>query len=118
MLKPSFGVTQAEIAARFPNPEKVSISARSTLVLEGDITIESLSLDGALKLTVAPGSSLTVSLGKVINAGCKYSPVSQDDMSVPEKYRIRGYKTIRNEMCTFEYDGDAAHTLKGDLGLD
>ena len=116
MLKPSFGVTQAEIAARFPSPEKVSISARSTLVLEGDIVIEALTLDGALELSVAPGASLTVNCDAVVNAGCSYEPVSQDDASVPEKYRIRGYKISKNGMCSMKYGGEAAHVLKGSLG--
>ena len=113
VLKPSFGVTQAEIASRFPSPEKVSISSRSTLVLSGDITIESLTLDGALELFVEPGASLTVSDVKVVNAGCTYNPVSADDESVQERFRIRGYRMGRNEVCSMHYGGSTSHVLSG-----
>ncbi|EPY43103.1 UDP-sugar pyrophosphorylase [Angomonas deanei] len=35
----------------FPTPEKVKLTAKSTLVLEGKVRVESLTLDGALKIT-------------------------------------------------------------------
>jgi len=50
VLTPQFGVTVAELSTRFPSPENVSISSKSTLVLDGDITVESLELDGTLKI--------------------------------------------------------------------
>ena len=43
-----FASSAAELRARFPNPERVRISSRSSLVVLGNVTIHSLDLDGSL----------------------------------------------------------------------
>ncbi len=60
VFHPSFAVLPGEVRERFPAPSRVSISARSSLVVSGDVIIESLQLDGALFLSAVPGTRLYV----------------------------------------------------------
>lgn len=55
VLSPSFAVFYSELRSRFATPSKVSITARSTLVIKGkgEVTIERLVLDGALEIEVS-----------------------------------------------------------------
>ncbi|CAK9030141.1 UDP-sugar pyrophosphorylase (UDP-galactose/glucose pyrophosphorylase) (UGGPase) [Durusdinium trenchii] len=97
VLTPAFGVTVKEIRDRFPSPDKVSISERSSLVLDGDIVVESLDLDGDLRITAAPGAKVVVKNLTVKNQGVEWVPVDFDDQSVDEAMRIRGYVKKENE---------------------
>lgn len=60
VMDPSTAIFPCEIQDCFPTPEKVKISARSTLILEGDVKVYGLNLDGALHLTAVPGTRLSV----------------------------------------------------------
>lgn len=57
-----FGSSAAEFQARFPTPERVKISARSVLIIKGNVTIHSLDLDGTL-IVDASGAGSTYQLG-------------------------------------------------------
>lgn len=50
-------------------PEKVKITGRSSLVLAGDVTIESLELDGALEVVAEPGTQAHIKRLVVRNDG-------------------------------------------------
>jgi len=91
VLHPSFAVLPSEVSARFPTPSLVSISANSTLVVEGDVVIYSLALDGALFLKAPPGSRLIVRAAgnPVVNKGHVLAPFTE---STPEVDAMRGYK--------------------------
>ena len=41
----------------YPSPKFVSVTERSTLIVEGDVTVKSLQLDGGLVVKCAPGAS-------------------------------------------------------------
>ena len=69
VLHPSFGTTVKELEGRFPTPGAVKITANSTLVVEGDVTIKSLDLDGALVIRAAPGAAVVVNSCVVKNEG-------------------------------------------------
>lgn len=71
VFHPSFAVFPSEIAARIPYPRKIKISGKSSLVVEGNVTLESLDLDGALRLVAPPGSTLIVRAGvnRIVNSG-------------------------------------------------
>jgi UDP-sugar pyrophosphorylase len=101
VLKPSFVSAPAEYKAKFPYPEKVRISARSTLVVDGSgVTIEQLDLDGALVLKCADGKSLTVNKSEPItNAGWVRV---KDENSSDEIIKMRGYRLERLETETIE----------------
>lgn len=59
VLDQAMTTTLDRLRSHFPTPEKVKISARSTLIVEGSVVIESLNLDGALVLTADPSSSIS-----------------------------------------------------------
>ena len=83
-----------EIRSRFPSPDKVSISARSTLVLEGNVTIHSLTLDGALRVSASEGAEIEVEALTCVNKGWEFVPVEASD---EEALQIRGYKKKEHE---------------------
>ncbi|GAB5360512.1 hypothetical protein AAMO2058_000634700 [Amorphochlora amoebiformis] len=87
----SFAPSLTDLKARFPNPGAVSISDKSSLVLEGDITIKSLDLDGALQVIASPGAKVTIEESKVQNDGHEFKEIDVSDTSIDEKFRIRGY---------------------------
>jgi UDP-sugar pyrophosphorylase len=93
VLHPSFAIYASELTSRFPTPERVSISSRSSLVVSGNVIIESLSLDGALLLEAGPGSVLLVRAGhhKIINEGLQISAASVSK----EIIAMRGYVFIK-----------------------
>jgi len=105
VLKPSFAVCPAEYTSRFPNPSKVIISGRSSLVIEGNVTIESLTLDGALTIECEDGASGVISELSVKNKGWEKMEDITD--SSPEYIRIRGYKMkkIETRQIVFKKDG-------------
>uniref|UniRef100_A0A7S3YN92 UTP-monosaccharide-1-phosphate uridylyltransferase n=1 Tax=Lotharella globosa TaxID=91324 RepID=A0A7S3YN92_9EUKA len=90
-LSPSFASTMQQLKSRFPTPDKVKISATSTLVLDGDVTIKNLELDGALIVVAQPGAQVVVDETKVANKGHGWTMVKGDDKEVDEMFRIRGY---------------------------
>ncbi|KAJ1410383.1 udp-n-acetylglucosamine diphosphorylase, partial [Ochromonadaceae sp. CCMP2298] len=60
VLHPGFAMYAHEIEEKFPNPERVVLTANSTLVVEGGVVVQSLYLDGSLKVTAAHGSAIIV----------------------------------------------------------
>ena len=92
VLLPNVGTTSAEIRSKFPSPADVSISATSSLVLNGrGIVVKSLQLDGAMVVNAVDGANVRVEGCVENNAGWAFTPVAFDDAAHDEKYRIRGY---------------------------
>lgn len=60
IFDPSFVLFPCELAKRFPRPDRVRITARSTLVVEGDVLFEALLLNGSLRAIAGEGSKLIV----------------------------------------------------------
>merc|ERR1712154_592702 len=89
MGQPSFGVTLTEIKSHIKG--KVSVSPKSTLVLDGDIDLYNVDLDGALIIKSVPGSKVTIKNLTVKNEGWGFKEIDPDDESVDQRYRIRGY---------------------------
>lgn len=114
VLFPDFVCCPAECKAAFPTPEKVQISARSSLVVKGSgVVIESLDLDGALVIECEEGATGVIRDLKVINAGWVLDPVA----SAPnEIIAMRGYKIAKNESkrIVFQKDG----IIEGDYDPD
>jgi hypothetical protein len=73
VFQPSFAIFPADLEARFPTPKQIQISPRSTLVIEGDVVVEGLWLDGYLSIKAVPGTKIIVRAGQnsggVVNAG-------------------------------------------------
>ncbi len=95
ILRPSFALTLADVKARVRGGE---ISGDSTLILEGDVTLENL--------TVPDGASVKISAEKdipfvmrdftaTVGPGFQIVPLTDSEMAspdVPEYLRIRGYR--------------------------
>jgi hypothetical protein len=67
---------------------------RSSLLIDGDVTIHSLELDGALKLYAPPGAKLIVRRLVVTNRGSVLRELSEAELAddgTPEVSRLRGY---------------------------
>jgi hypothetical protein len=93
VLKPDFVCCPAEYAAKFPFPNAVNISARSTLILRGSgVVIESLDLDGCLVIDYRNGEKVVITDKVVQNAG--WVKV-KDAKSKDEIIRMRGYHIER-----------------------
>ena len=73
----------------FPYPTKVNITARSTLILHGEVVITALQLDGALKLSADSGAMLLMK-GKTLikNAGYELKQLSPAEL---EKASVTTY---------------------------
>jgi UDP-sugar pyrophosphorylase len=91
---------------RLPAPQQVALTPRSALVVEGDVVIESLELDGALHLRAVKGQKLVVRHLKVSNRGWT---VERCDEAPDELTRIRGYRLQRHETECYEATGEDTH---------
>ena len=98
VLAPSFAPCYTLLPYKMPNPEKVSVSSRSTLLISGEgVLIEQLTLDGALVLDVEAGGMLTIKSLDVSNEGWTFDEL--DDAryaAAAEPMQIRGY-TLRKD---------------------
>ena len=118
VLKPDFVCCPAEYKKAFPTPEKVNISAKSSLVVKGSgVVIESLDLDGALVIECEEGAKGVIRNLTVMNAGWVLSPVvtSEDEIIAMRGYIIDKRETKRivfkkNGSIEGDYDPKAAPT--------
>lgn len=88
----------------FPNPEAVKISERSVLIIQGRVRVESLVLDGALRLVGPMEEHLppfVVSDLSVNNTGWVVRSV-RDDEDVDEIVRMRGF-VFEGECTTLHF---------------
>eukprot|EP00745_Piridium_sociabile_P040740 TRINITY_DN79056_c0_g2_i2.p1 TRINITY_DN79056_c0_g2~~TRINITY_DN79056_c0_g2_i2.p1 ORF type:complete len:346 (-),score=41.39 TRINITY_DN79056_c0_g2_i2:130-1026(-) len=97
---PSWGTSFEEMKSRFKKGGNVSLSEKSTLVLEGDVEIHNLYLDGTLIIRAMPGAKVVVEDAHVQNAGWLLTPLAEDsEGSTPatEVTRLRGYTIDKRE---------------------
>jgi len=118
IIKPSTALFPGDLVAVFPEPDKVKISANSTLVVAGDVVIERLELDGALVLNAAPGTQLRVhavgDVGRVANKGHVLVALAAEGEH-SEVPRMRGFIIDKREekvvdtsnICTQKQPADA-----------
>ena len=93
VFKPNFALCPAEIRARFPAPEKVKISSRSTLIVRGDkVVVKNLDLSGALVVDVKDGKECTIDGLVIQNEGWSRVSCTPDDREI---IKMRGYKILR-----------------------
>jgi len=101
ILRPSFALTLADVRARISGG---SISGEATLVLDGDVSLENVTIaDGASLVAKAPaGESLAIKDRTFTRSGTIHDlvPLTDAEMAsseVPEYLRIRGYRIIARE---------------------
>ena len=106
VLKPDFVCCPGDLRVKIPNPKKVSITSRSTLVVKGSgVVIESLELDGCLVVEADPGETVTIKDLVVKNEGWVQVPV---DDSETEIVRMRGFVIDRKETERVEARGSTS----------
>lgn len=112
VLKPNFVTCPGDYKVKFPFPTLIKISARSSLVVEGEnITVNSLDLDGALVIKSEEGAPLGTIDGVVVNnQGWVWEEVAttkEGEEAPTEVIRMRGYQLKKLETYTiiFKKDG-------------
>ncbi|MEX1119365.1 MAG: UTP--glucose-1-phosphate uridylyltransferase [Terrimicrobiaceae bacterium] len=110
ILRPSFALTLADVRDRVHGG---SLEGDATLILEGDVHLEDLTLPAgsSLKVSAAPGASVTLKNDvAAIQPGFELVPLTDSEMispDVPEFLRIRGYRIVNH----------GAKTLDGERGV-
>ncbi|KAG7397637.1 UDP-N-acetylglucosamine pyrophosphorylase [Phytophthora boehmeriae] len=106
-----FALSKAALLTKFLNPSAIDITARSTLIVEGsDITIDAVSLDGAVRIVAYPGAKVEVKSLSVKNAGVEYEPVTVDDDIVPID-AMRGYRLKLVEVQEYCFDKPGSYVI-------
>ena len=110
VLKPNFVKTLEDYKNKFPTPDKVKISARSTLVVRGkNVDIYSLDLDGTLIIDVPNDDCLEIRDLVVKNEG--WVRVKVDEASTDnEIIKMRGYRIEKQEGLTIRTASDMKDT--------
>lgn len=111
VLYPSVGVTQQQIHNKFMGKDKIKISAKSTLVVDGqDIVFKSLNLDGTLLIRAIPGAFVEIDNLTIHNAGWSFTEIT-DEKAVDQKYAVRGYTLSQKETASFVFDTTGTFVL-------
>lgn len=131
LFDPSNAITVSDFKNVVSNPSKVSISARSTLYLKGNVHIEQLSLDGSLIIeNEDPNVVLTVDTsrsGGIVNEGhglsvlADHKSVVSDTSRASEIRGMFGYEIVekavlkirisRNEYLPGNYTFDGSNVI-------
>lgn len=113
IFAPIFGVTTQELQSKLTGKAKIEISARSTLLLDGEqVEVGALRLDGALIVQAVPGAKVRVDGLSVSNSGWSFRPLRpEEDATVDQKYAIRGYVLDRKEQAFFSFDQPGEYVL-------
>ena len=109
-LLPGFACSKREVQRRFPGGPDCRISARSTLILDGDITVDRLDLDGALEIHAVPGAQVRVKRLVVRNAGCRFVRAEQG-VDVAAQVQIRGYDIERMAVTKLVFDAPGSYEV-------
>ena len=109
VIDPSFATGVAAWCSKLPSPEKVTISNKSTLMLQGDcsgLRIESLELDGALIVRMCKGANVVFRRVRVKNAGWGFRSLWGSNYD--EAIAIRGYQLAQSAQreMVFDQPGD------------
>eukprot|EP00746_Dinoflagellata_sp_MGD_P136207 gnl/MRDRNA2_/MRDRNA2_70176_c0_seq2.p1 gnl/MRDRNA2_/MRDRNA2_70176_c0~~gnl/MRDRNA2_/MRDRNA2_70176_c0_seq2.p1 ORF type:complete len:985 (+),score=187.28 gnl/MRDRNA2_/MRDRNA2_70176_c0_seq2:25-2955(+) len=107
--EPCWACCIADVRARLPNPHEVCISGDSTLLLDGDIIIESLHLEGALVVKASPGARVILRGLRVVNEGWVLEPTN--DSESDEVLRIRGFKVNKKDTRVLDFAAPGEHVV-------
>lgn len=106
---PRWAVGYRGVRERLAPGSRIHISQRSTLVLDGDIVIEELRLDGALLITARPGSRVRIAQLSVVNEGWSLEAVEDGDGD--EVSRIRGFRQKRLAARELLFEAPGEHVV-------
>lgn len=110
VLYPSFGSTIKDIGTKLKGD--ISITVNSTLVLDGDIEIDGLKLDGTLIIR-SKGQNTKIIIKNLVvkNDGYEFKAIDINDTSIEEKYRIRGYILNKKGERIIEFDNGETNVV-------
>merc|ERR1712039_658484 len=111
---PRWAVGYAAVRGRFAPQGRVQISQRSTLILDGDIVLEDLKLDGALAITARAGCTVRVRCLTVTNDGWTLEPAGPQ---ADEVSKIRGFTVRRQAAREFLFEDSGDHIIDEPSGL-
>jgi len=106
---PQWAMDFGSVRARLAAGASVRISQRSTLVLDGDVTLENLTLDGALTITASPGCKVRIAWLSVKNEGWLLEATAEDEPD--EVARIRGFRVRRLGARELAFDAPGEHVV-------
>jgi UDP-sugar pyrophosphorylase len=109
VFAPSFAPSFRAMRERFARPADVRVTARSVLVLAGDIAVDALDVDGTLVIRAAPGARVHVKRARAHNAGWALRPLTDEEAAAaPDHVRIRGFTLEKSadRTLTFDAPGD------------
>eukprot|EP00981_Chlorochromonas_danica_P008240 scaffold2066_cov229-Ochromonas_danica.AAC.24 len=112
VIHPSCALFLCEMRRRFPTASEVRLSRRSSLVMDGDVVVQRLALDGFLKLSAPNGHHLIVKTPPgltITNAGHEMyllrgeEEEEEEEEEVHEEDRMRGYllRVLDCQTCPF-----------------
>lgn len=108
---PQWAASFRDVKARIPAGARVSISQRSTLVLDGEITLEGLELDGALTITAKAGCRVRIKRLAVRNEGWRLDPYQAGDGERDEVAEIRGFTVCRTDVRELLFAEPGEHVV-------
>ena len=100
ILRPSFALTLADVREKIQGGR---ISGDATLVLEGDVRLNNVTIPAGTSLVVHAEDGTPVSIEDVTatpNTRFTIQPLTDDEMQsekIPEYLRIRGYRIVKNK---------------------
>jgi len=106
---PQWAVSFGDVKARLLEPSRVKISQRSALVLDGDIVLEDLTLDGALVIRATPGCTVRVKRLAVHNDGWSLEPVG--DAEEDDQAKIKGFRVRRDASRELVFETPGEHVV-------
>ncbi|RLN91165.1 hypothetical protein BBJ28_00021598 [Nothophytophthora sp. Chile5] len=107
-----FALSQSLLESKFTDPSAISLTARSTLIVEGvDVTFHSMQLDGAVRIVACSGAKVEVKSLAVTNAGVEYEPVDASGEGVDPVDAMRGYRLKQLEVKEFRFDAPGSYVI-------
>eukprot|EP01064_Diplonema_japonicum_P032472 TRINITY_DN6106_c0_g1_i1.p1 TRINITY_DN6106_c0_g1~~TRINITY_DN6106_c0_g1_i1.p1 ORF type:complete len:618 (+),score=204.00 TRINITY_DN6106_c0_g1_i1:258-1856(+) len=114
---PSFGMFRGSFAGHFPTPRNVSVSSRSSLVVDGaGVTIRKLNLDGALVISACPGAFVDVVSLTVRNAGVEIEELDSSKVTTSTT-KIRGYTLARHDQMVLRFSRPGRYVINDQAKL-
>ena len=116
ILRPSFALTLDEVKERIKGG---SVSGASTLVLDGGIKLENVTVAGGASLVISAVHGATVTVKNLnVSSGPSYlleelSPREIASDEIPESLRIRGYKIVNQEVKKITIAEEGAWEIDG-----
>jgi UDP-sugar pyrophosphorylase len=119
VLTPRFALTLEEVGERLQN---LSLSRDCSLVLDGDITLDGVTLRGrsALWIRCCEGAQVRVEGVAMDRDGWRIEPLTEAEMGageVPDFLKIRGYRVVAEDPLILEIDGPGQFLVRADCKL-